>query len=207
MTVEHEVSVKDALGFVMHRLADQGELGEGMDVTVDTHRADQLDGQLSSPVDGHRVRGRRGGKGTRKGRWPFISVSECGDGSTRTAIRRRMRRRVKGDEWDPIRPGRRQSLAARRELIACFVQSTDARIARVSGGGRQAQARSEAGSTARRGRALQLSHPLSPRIHSTDDPRWLCFCDEADQPHRLRLPVSRSSPRLHPLFNMFDSDG
>ena len=42
MTVEREVSVKDALGFVMDGLADQGQLSEGVDVTVCTHHADQL---------------------------------------------------------------------------------------------------------------------------------------------------------------------
>ena len=79
--MEHEVSVKDALGFVMRGLADQGELGEGMDVTVDTHRADQLYWQVSSSVDGHRVRRRRNGvlgeMRTRRGRGPLIAVSEC----------------------------------------------------------------------------------------------------------------------------------
>ena len=66
MPVEYEVSIKDALSFVMYGLADQGELGEGGDVTVDTHHADQLGWQSSSSssLDGHRVRRRGEGGGS-----------------------------------------------------------------------------------------------------------------------------------------------
>ena len=59
--MEYDVSVKDMLGLVMHGLADQGQLSEGVYITVDTHRTDQLCWQSSSLLDGHRVRGRRGG--------------------------------------------------------------------------------------------------------------------------------------------------
>ena len=79
--MEYDVSVKDMLGLVMYGLADQGQLSEGVYITVDTHRTDQLCWQSSSLLDGHRVRGRRGGVRGRgktcKGGGLFITVSEC----------------------------------------------------------------------------------------------------------------------------------
>ena len=58
MTVEHDVSVKDTLSLVTEGSADQGELSEGVNVTVGAHRSDQLGWQRSSSsLDGHRVRG------------------------------------------------------------------------------------------------------------------------------------------------------
>lgn len=53
--MECEVSVKDTLGLVINGVADQGELSEGVDVTVDTDGADQLgwQGSWSSFLDGH----------------------------------------------------------------------------------------------------------------------------------------------------------
>lgn len=58
MTVEHEVSVKNTLSLVIHGLADHSEPGEGVDVTVGTHHANQLGWQgSSSSLDGHCMRG------------------------------------------------------------------------------------------------------------------------------------------------------
>ena len=81
MTVKYDVSVKDMLGFVMHGLADQSQLSEGVDITVDTHHADQLSWQSSSFQDGQCVRGRRdevrGRRETCRGGSLLIAVSEC----------------------------------------------------------------------------------------------------------------------------------
>ena len=80
MTVEHEVSVKNTLSLVIHGLADHSEPGEGVDVTVGTHHANQLGWQgSSSSLDGHCVLG-RGGRcseegETCRGRRLFITVS------------------------------------------------------------------------------------------------------------------------------------
>lgn len=54
MTVQNEVSVKDTSGLVVYGLADESELGEGVDVAVGTHCTDQLGWQSSSSsLDGH----------------------------------------------------------------------------------------------------------------------------------------------------------
>jgi len=56
VTVQCEVPVKDALGFVMYGVADERKLSEGVGIAVVADRTDQLGWQRSwSSLDGHCV--------------------------------------------------------------------------------------------------------------------------------------------------------
>jgi hypothetical protein len=115
--VQREVSVKDTLGFVVHGLANQSELSEGVDVTVDTNHANQFCWQgPAASLDGHCARRGRGMKRGAGGQGVVYNRFRARDTVTKAHEQRlggaassRMNRRVKGEVTDPIKPGRGQS--------------------------------------------------------------------------------------------------